>query len=169
MRRFGWMALPLLLTVAAVAAAADGAAPRIAVIVAPDDVRIASDRHTLREVFLERIRIDARGRRLVPLNLPPEDPLREAFSEALLGQAPQRLEQYWNQRYFQGVSPPYVVRSQEAMLRFVAATPGAIGYVLSCRADDRVRVLARLPLPAEFAARLAGECPSASRAPLPPH
>ena len=32
------------------------------------------------------------------------------------------------------------------MLRFVASTPNAIGYVLSCQVDERVVILTSLPL-----------------------
>jgi len=50
-------------------------------------------------------------------------------------------KQYWNARYFHGVLPPYVLSSEEAVLRFVAETPGAIGYVPYCDADKRVTVV----------------------------
>ena len=34
--------------------------------------------------------------------------------------------------------------SEEAVIRFVATTPGAIGYVSHCHADHRVIIVARL-------------------------
>lgn len=135
------------------------AEPRIAVIAGTKPPRVATDRRGLRAVFLKRVVIDEDGKPLVPLNLPPASPLRQAFSRSLLGEPPRRLEQYWNERYFHGVSPPYVVRSEEAMVRFVAATPGAVGYVMACRVDDRVRVLARLPVPPGYLDTLADDCP----------
>ncbi len=46
------------------------------------------------------------------------------------------------------------------MLRFVAATPGAVGYVMACRVDDRVHVLARFAVPPEYAKTLADDCGS---------
>jgi ABC-type phosphate transport system substrate-binding protein len=46
--------------------------------------------------------------------------------------------------YFHGVQPPYVLASDEAVIRFVVSTPGAIGYVSNCLADRRVTVVARL-------------------------
>ncbi|MDD5364981.1 MAG: hypothetical protein PHR30_06535 [Gallionellaceae bacterium] len=131
----------------------------IAVIAGPQAPTINYDRQTLKDIFLKRIVVDASGVALAPLNLPPADPLRQAFSLALWGQPPEAKQHYWNERYFSGVTPPYVVRSQEAMLRFVADTPGAVGYVSDCLADARVTVVARLPAPAEWAARLSGVCP----------
>jgi hypothetical protein len=156
---------PLLaLAVIAPAQAGSGARDtRIDLVTAPIPPAIALDRATLRDIFLKRIVIDNAGKALVPLNLPPDDPLRAAFSQALLGKAPDALQRFWNERYFQGASPPYVVRSQEAMLRFVAETPGAIGYVASCRADERVRVVAELPVPPGLAPGIEDLCPGTGR------
>lgn len=84
------------------------------------------------------------GRRLQPVNLPIDHSSRRLFSQQILGSLPETQTEYWNILYYHGTSPPHVVHSQEAMLRFVAETPGAIGYVEACRADSRVRVIAWL-------------------------
>lgn len=81
------------------------------------------------------------GTRLQPVNLPAAHPLRRWFSQQVLGSAPDEQEAYWRTQYFNGVVPPFVLASEEAVLRFVAGTPGAIGYVASCVVDRRVRVL----------------------------
>jgi len=83
----------------------------------------------------------ADGKRMLPLNLPTDHPLRRAFSQSVLGSLPETQTEYWNGLYYQGTSPPHVVASQEAMLRFVEETPGAIGYVDACKVDSRVKVL----------------------------
>ncbi len=62
----------------------------------------------------------------------------------ILGQPPEALEGYWRDLYFNGVVPPFVLASEEAVIRFVASTPGAIGYVSACPGDKRVRVLMQL-------------------------
>jgi hypothetical protein len=67
--------------------------------------------------------------------------LRVAFSQSLFKKRPDALEAYWNVQYFQGITPPHVLSSEEAMLRFVASTAGAIGYALPCHIDERVQVL----------------------------
>ena len=85
------------------------------------------------------------GRRAQPVNLPTQHPLRRWFSQQVLGRTPEELDGYWRDQYFNGVLPPYVLASEEAVIRFVAATPGAIGYVSACGpADRRVRVLLQL-------------------------
>jgi hypothetical protein len=162
---FSWRSLScglLLLTVLGRATMA-GADETIAVITGPISPTIAFDHSTLQDIFLKRIRVDDAHAALVPLNLSPTDPLRLAFSLSLLGERPEALQRYWTERYFHGVAPPYSVRSQESMLRFVTETPGAIGYVISCRVDGRVKVVARLAIPAELISPLRQLCEKTQR------
>lgn len=139
-------------------AAACQAAPGIAVVASRDAPHMTLDRATLRDVYLKKVFVDRHGDALVPVNLPPDDPLRRAFSRAVLGEAPESLQGYWNERYFHGVRPPYVLASQAAVARFVAGTAGAIGYLASCRVDPGLRTLLVLPVPAAEQAALADSC-----------
>lgn len=84
------------------------------------------------------------GQRLQPVNLPAQHPLRRWFSQQVLGQTPEEMEGYWRDLYFNGVTPPFVLASEEAVIRFVAGTPGALGYVPACLVDRRVRVLLQI-------------------------
>ncbi len=111
-------------------------------------------------IFRRTETIDQRGQALVPVNLPGSHGLRRAFSRAMFNREPAEMEAYWNERYFHGVAPPHVVASVEAMLRFVAATDGAIGYVPACAVDARVKVVARIAASHELPA--AFECGSQS-------
>ena len=130
----------------------------IAVIVGKKPTNIGFDRANLEDIFLKRIQVDDSHAALAPINLAATDPIRVALSLDLFGQKPASLQRYWTERYFHGISPPYTVRSQESMLRFIADTPGAIGYVANCRVDDRVHVVARLAVPAELAGPVRQEC-----------
>lgn len=98
----------------------------------------------LENIFLRKTLLNSSGTRWIPLNLSPEHPLRQAFSLSLFNKRPEAMESYWNEQYFQGITPPYVVASEEAMLRFVTSTPGAIGYILPCHLDARVQVVFKL-------------------------
>ncbi|MEO7325051.1 MAG: hypothetical protein ABIW82_09510 [Dokdonella sp.] len=51
------------------------------------------------------------------------------------------MENFWREMYFNGVFPPYVLDSEQAVLLFVSKTPGAVGYVTSCKHDAGVRVV----------------------------
>ncbi|MDZ4099516.1 MAG: hypothetical protein U1E13_12595, partial [Methylophilaceae bacterium] len=101
----------------------------IAVIV-PTDFGIRNLASTeLSLIFLRKKLYWSNGKRMRPANLPTQHILRKQFSQRLLGSLPEAQSEYWNELYFHGTSPPHVVSSQEAMLRYVAETTGAIGYI----------------------------------------
>ena len=79
------------------------------------------------------------GKRIKPVNLNTEHPLRAQFSQKVLGSVPKTQIDYWNGLYFNGILPPYAVNSEEAVLRYVTQTDGAIGYVNACKVDNRVK------------------------------
>ena len=89
---------------------------------------------------------------IVPVNLPASHPLRRNFSRWVFGRTPEEMQDYWNDQYFHGVVPPPVLASEEAVLRFVSSTPGAIGYVSVCLVDTRVQILAIVQPPEGAAA-----------------
>jgi hypothetical protein len=98
----------------------------------------------LKNIFLRKTLVNEVGTRWIPLNLSADHPLRQAFSQKLFELAPEAMESYWNEKYFQGIMPPHVVTSEEAMLRFISSTPNAIGYILPCHLDIRVQVIMTL-------------------------
>jgi ABC-type phosphate transport system substrate-binding protein len=102
---------------------------------------------TVKRVYLRKNLLDSAGTRWIPLNLPTDHELRQGFSVAMFKKLPEDQEQYWNELYFQGINPPEVLASEEAVLRFVDITPGAIGYVRRRNVDDRVKVLKTISIP----------------------
>ena len=112
-----------------------------AVIVADTTPHLGLQRDAIAQIYRRKLSFWKDGRRIQPANLPANDPLRRAFSECVLGQAPDAMEDYWREMYFHGVLPPHVVASEQAMLLFVLSTPGAIGYVSTCPVDARITVL----------------------------
>ncbi|MGZ8244148.1 hypothetical protein [Methylomagnum sp.] len=121
------------------------AAEAIAVVAAAESPLDKLSPDTVKLVYHRKSLVDGQGKRWIPVNLPAADPLRRAFSMAVFESLPEDQEDYWNQQYFHGVNPPDVLASEEAVLRFVAATPGAIGYVRAGRADGRVKTLLVIP------------------------
>lgn len=117
----------------------------LAVIVATSNPLNKLSLDTLKQIYLLKKPMDDEGNRWIPLNLSLEDPLRRSFSQALFSISPEEHEEYWNIQYFNGVTPPKVVNSEEAVLRFVSMTHGAIGYVQSPKTDTRVKVLLTIP------------------------
>lgn len=82
-----------------------------------------------------------KGIRIQPVNLGSEHPLRIQFSQTVLGSLPKKQVDYWNGQYFNGVLPPHSVDSEEAVLRYVSQTKGAIGYIDACALDARVQAM----------------------------
>jgi len=130
----------------------------IVVIVAQGMPELRLDPSTLRDIYLKKIFLDDHDQEFIPLNLPPDHVLRRIFSLALFNKDPQELQNYWNQRYFHGITPPYVLASPQAVVQFVGKTPGAIGYVTSCDLDPSVKRVLSLPVPPSEHAALAKLC-----------
>jgi len=130
-------------------------ADRILVIVAKDSPITRLTPQQLENIYRKKTQLNANNERWIPLNLIIEDPLRQAFSKEIFKQRPEEMEVFWNIQYFNGITPPYVVSSNEAVLRFVSSTPNAIGYIHNCYLDKRVRVLIKL----NFKASLTYSCP----------
>jgi ABC-type phosphate transport system substrate-binding protein len=97
--------------------------------------------HELSLIYWRKKQYWQNGVRIRPANLHAEHPLRLYFSKVVLGSEPIEQNDYWNGLYFHGTTPPYSVQSEEAILRYVASTKGAIGYVDACKVDERVKTV----------------------------
>lgn len=100
---------------------------------------------TLRELYLARQRVWPDGTRAIPVNLPPDSPVRKAFSTRVLGRRPLELTSYWNARYFDGIRPPLALPSPAAVRAYLQSERAAIGYLPRSEVDDSCRVLLTLP------------------------
>lgn len=108
------------------------------------DVSESVDLDLVRRIFLARQRFWPSGTVAHPVNLPASSPLREFFSRETFGQSVRELAPYWNERYFHGTRPPPTVASEDAVLLFVARTPGGVGYVGGVRAEQLPQALTRI-------------------------
>jgi hypothetical protein len=131
---------------------------QLVIIAAPGRDAGRIDAAMLAGIYRRKILVDDDGRSYVPVNLPAIHPLRRLFSRLVFDQSPEQMQGYWNEQYFKGISPPFVVASPDASLRFVATTPGAIGYVLDCQLIDSVKVIIRLPIPPSATELAAESC-----------
>ena len=109
--------------------------------------RVEVEKLTVREVrkiFLrEKDFIDAIT--AFPINLPPENPLRKEVESRILGMDEEDLQLFWNRKYLNGIEPPLVLSSQEAVKAFVRKVPGAIGYIdEDLLRDEGLKVVFRL-------------------------
>lgn len=107
-----------------------GAAPDVDVIANPSYPQNDIPRPLLRGVFGMRVRAWPDGRPVRVFVLADESPVHQDFARSQLQMYPYQLRQNWDRLLYSGTGqPPIVVTSEQEMLRRVAETPGAIGYV----------------------------------------
>jgi ABC-type phosphate transport system substrate-binding protein len=85
------------------------------------------------------------GGDVTPLNLPPENKLRQDFDQAVLGLDPARASRYWQDRKIRGgARAPKHLPNSAAVLAAVAVDPSAVGYVNVSEVTKAVKVVARI-------------------------
>ena len=83
----------------------------------------------LSQYYMIKRKVTDSGVRIIPINLPLSNSLREAFSFAVFKRSPVGLKEYWDRMSFRGIKPPIVQQSEKAVTTFVSRIPGALGYV----------------------------------------
>jgi|CZKU01.1.fsa_nt_gi hypothetical protein len=121
----------------------DGA--MLVVVVHKGNPAKALTREDLRPLFQTNRTEWPDGTHAVPVNLPEDHPLRQAFDAAILGLDPDRVERYWIDRKIRGGErPPHKVSTPSAALRVVASDRGGVAYMAASDVNDTVRVVARI-------------------------
>ncbi len=115
--------------------------PAFVIVASPGTTDRRLTREAAARIFLRKQNFWESGARTQPVNLPVTHPLRREFSQSILGMPPDALQDYWRDMYFQGVLPPHVLASEEAVALFVASTPGAVGYVSTCAAAQKLSIV----------------------------
>ena len=115
----------------------------LAVIVHPSRAA-ALTTETVKRIYLKRQRFWDDGHPIVAINQEVATPAREAFTRLVFAAEAARLPAYWNEQYFHGVMPPILLGSEEAVVRYVASRPDAIGYVDARHVDASVAVALKL-------------------------
>jgi ABC-type phosphate transport system substrate-binding protein len=78
---------------------------------------------------------------VVVFDLKPASEIKEAFYK-LLGKTPSRMKSIWLKKLLMGEGePPQALSSEEEMVKRVAATPGAIGFVSQPRVNASVKIV----------------------------
>ncbi len=87
-------------------------------------------RARLSEMFLRRVANWPDGRPVAPVDQSITFPIRERFSRRIIGRSALAVQNYWQQQVFAGRGvPPPVRLTDEEVIVFVEASPGAVGYV----------------------------------------
>jgi len=126
----------------AAAAQAEAEAPPYLVIVHPNNPHAAASREFLAAAFLKKATRWEGGEPIRPVDLRADSWVRRKFSEAVLRRSVPAVRNYWQQRIFSGRDvPPPEFDSDEAIVQYVAAHVGAVGYVSARAQLKRARVL----------------------------
>lgn len=134
-----WLMLAIVFATPALASAG------VVVIAHPSVSLQMLDAEQVAQLYLGRVTALPDGTRPVVLDLMEGDPQRVEFSERVLGKSEQQLRSYWTRMIFTGKGqPPRTLNSSADMLRVVANTPGAIGYLDSGAVTGKVKVLFRI-------------------------
>ena len=114
--------------------------PRLTVIVHSQVTYDELSRSMLRSIFTMRLTRWEDGTPIKVFVLADDDPVHRRFSKKALAVFPYQLRQTWDRAVFSGTgTAPFVVEDQNAMLNTIAATPGAIGYVVGNKDREGVR------------------------------
>ncbi len=112
---------------AGVAAAADN----IAVIINRGNQIERLSENDIRKIYTNTILSWPDGTPITIYDLSVQDPLREMFSEKILGKSPDKIAEEWAHLKItnQAKNPPQAVKSEALIVRRVSKEKGSIGYV----------------------------------------
>ena len=105
------------------------ASPSFKVVVNPAVSGRKIQRDALAQIFLGKAERWGDGRPIVPVDLSSTSAVREAFTERVLGMPIDGVKAYWMRSVAARKRPPKTMASDLEVLTFVAAEPGAVGYV----------------------------------------
>lgn len=137
MIRRTFLSLLLLAVVPAMATAED-----YVVIVHPDNTVDSLSKDELSKLFFKRMTKWKTGGTVAPVDQLQGSPVRAAFSKGVLGKPVGAVVSFWQQQIFAGRDvPPAEKASDGAVIAFVKANAGAIGYVSSGSVVAGVKVV----------------------------
>lgn len=113
------------------------------VLVANKSVKISEITYAdLRAIFMGTKTRFADGSHAVPVTL-KGGPAHEVFLKHYVGEDPEEFRSQWRKVVFTGQGAmPRAFDSESALIEYVAATPGAVGYVSRTSSQDNVKLLA---------------------------
>ena len=94
------------------------------------------------DYFLKRTTTWSGGQRVAPVEPQPQSATRAAFSKAVHKKDVASVKAYWQELVFSGRdTPPAVKASDDEIVAYVKANPGAIGYVSAAAETAGVKVV----------------------------
>lgn len=113
----------------------------VKVIVHTDNAVEAMTAAEVTKLFLKQVTKFPGGSAATPVD--QKGAVRTAFAKVILGRPAAAVDTYWQQQVFSGKDvPPTSKSSDDEVIAFVKANPGAIGYVSAGAAPAGVKVVA---------------------------
>lgn len=120
----------LLLALAILPLGREAAAQEFQVVVNTANSISSLSKDELSKIFLKKADKFSNGVQAVAVDLKADNSAREAFSQAVHGRGAGAIASFWQQQIFAGKDvPPEEKGSAADVIAFVAANPGAVGYV----------------------------------------
>ncbi len=122
----------LVVALMTVAHPADAADPGFKVVVNASNSTTSISKEQLSRCFMKQTNIWINGATVTPVDLSANSSVRVEFSTTVHERDVNAVKSYWQRQIFSGRGvPPPEKASDEEVLTFVRANPGAIGYVSS--------------------------------------
>lgn len=119
------------------------AAAEVAVIVHPSNQNTLTKK-AIAKIFLSKKKTFPDGSDAIPVNQDESSPVRDEFTQKVLGQSIHQHRAYWAQRVFTGKgNPPKEVGRDAQVKSIVAQNPAVIGFIDLTSVDDTVKVVAQ--------------------------
>jgi ABC-type phosphate transport system substrate-binding protein len=100
------------------------------VVVNDQNASESVSRTAVSRFFLKKASRWENGAAVLPVDLPANSPIRDAFSREVLAKSVSSIKAYWQQQIFSGRDvPPPEKGDDAAVLEFVQSNPNAIAYV----------------------------------------
>jgi ABC-type phosphate transport system substrate-binding protein len=113
----------------------------VSIVVNTANGNAVSDKEISR-LFLGKLKKFSGGESATPVNSKSGNTVRADFEQKVLNKSTSQIKAYWSKRVFSGKGkPPKEVDNDAAVIAFVAANTGAIGYVNSASVDETVKVV----------------------------
>lgn len=114
----------------------------VTIIVNPGVTVSSASQNAVRSMFAMKLLQWPDGQPVRVFVLPDDNSLHKAFCKEVLDVYPYQLRQTWDRLVYSGTGQaPIEVGSEEEMLKSVANTPGALGYLRKTKPGERVRTL----------------------------
>ena len=123
-------------------AVADDREASFRVIVHPDNPATSVDRAFLRDAYLKKTTEWGNGNTIRPVDLTAKYTARERFAHDVIKKTSAQLKSYWSQQIFSGKGvPPPEAGTPDAVIDYVMANPGAVGYLPAGTDPGRAKII----------------------------